>query len=326
MEMIDYIYRFDPKHPSAKPVPRDAEAAKRMLESGNQMFAEWMESCQKSESRNVGETRYIVQCNSNEVGIWRTREQLPKHAPFAVLVGCSDARVPAEMIFGLGFNNLFVVRVAGNVLGEECLGSVDFALSALSESVRIVLMLGHSDCGAVTGAVDAYLGPLKYWSKSTSIHLRSILRLIFVSVREADSVIKEAWGTDARSIPGYREALIDVAVALNAAHAAADLRIEVERAGKQGIEVLYGVYNTRTHRVSTPFDTTGQGDTSESHLAYVPKWNPKRSSPLAAIACLRSSPRHRAELSSKWDATRTDQRRARAGGRIDGLNRLGFVF
>ena len=99
--------------------------------------------------------------------------EMPKQAPFAVVVGCSDARVPTEMIFGQGFNDLFVIRVAGNVLGDECLGSIDFALNALSDSVKVVVMLGHSGCGAVTGAVDAYLQPFKFWSKSTLVDARS---------------------------------------------------------------------------------------------------------------------------------------------------------
>ena len=96
----------------------------------------------------------------------RAQGEMPKAAPFAVVVGCSDARVPTEMIFGQGFNDLFVIRVAGNVLGDECLGSVDYALNALSDSVKVLIVLGHSGCGAVTAAVDAYLKPLSFWSKS----------------------------------------------------------------------------------------------------------------------------------------------------------------
>ena len=273
MNTIDYIYRFDPKNPSAKPSPPDAEAARTMLEAGNRMFADWMESCQKSSFAQGTEPRYVVQCNGLEVGMWRTQGQMPRQAPFAVLVGCSDARVPTEMIFGQGFNNLFVIRVAGNVLGDECLGSIDFAVNALSESVKVVVMLGHSGCGAVTGAVDAYLRPLLYWSKSTSHHLRSIYRRIFVAVRESANAMNDVWGSEARTIPGYREALIEVAVAVNAAQSAYDLRNEVERAGKWEIEVLYSIYNTRTHRVSMPFDVTGQPDPSIG-LAYAPT-NPR---------------------------------------------------
>ena len=103
------------------------------------------------------------------------------------------------MLFGQGFNDLFVIRVAGNVLGDVCMGSIEFALNALSESVKCVVMLGHLGCGAVTGAVDSYLLPLKFWSKSNPPMLRTIMQQIFVAVREADNAIKEAWGPDART-------------------------------------------------------------------------------------------------------------------------------
>lgn len=280
MNTIDYIYRFDPNNPSAKPVPPDARVARRMLEEGNRMFAEWMESCQTSSFAKGTEPRYVVQCNGLEVGMRRTEGQMPKQAPFAVLVGCSDARVPTEMIFGQGFNDIFVIRVAGNVLGDECLGSVDFALNALSESVKVVVVLGHTGCGAVTGAVDAYLEPLKYWSKSTAAYLKSIFRHIFVAVREAANGLNEAWGPDARDMPGYREALIEVAVTLNAAQSAYDLRLEVERAGKWEIEVLYSIYNTRTHRVNMAFDPESAAGSEDIHIAYAPT-NPRDFASLA---------------------------------------------
>src|SRR6478609_7192373 len=187
---IDYIYLFDPTNPSAKPLPNDAENARRTLEDGNRTFSRWMESCRLASPSN-GEPRYIVPCNAMEVGMIRGTGEMPKQSPFGVVVGCSDARVPTEMLFGQGFNDLFVIRVAGNVLGDVCMGSVDFAVDALSESVKVVVVLGHSGCGAVTGAVDAYLRPLKFWSKSTSPALRTILQRIFVSVREAANGLDE---------------------------------------------------------------------------------------------------------------------------------------
>ncbi len=268
MKSIDYVYRFDPENPTAKPMPPDAEAARSTLEEGNRMFSRWMESCQVS-SVSTDEPRYVVPCNVYEVGMVRTQAAMPKPSPFAVVVGCSDARVPTEMLFGQGFNDLFVIRVAGNVLGDECLGSIDFALTSLSESVKVLVMLGHSGCGAVTGAVDAYLRPLKYWSKSTSNMLRAILQRIFVAVREAANGLEQVWGPNARNRPGFREALIESAVCLNAAQAAYNLHLEVERAGKWEIEVLYGVYNLYTHRVGLP-NTSNK----DIHLAYAPT-NPR---------------------------------------------------
>src|SRR5689334_12610184 len=215
MNTIDYVYRFDPRNPSTKPPPPDAEAARKNLEDGNRMFARWMASCRTATFTKGEEPRHVVQCNGLEVGMVRKQGGMPKQAPFAVVVGCSDARVPTEMIFGQGFNALFVIRVAGNVLGDVCLGSIDFAVEALSESVKVLVVLGHSGCGAVTGAVDAYLRPLKFWSRTTSPALRSILQKIFVSVREAANGLDEVWGPEAREQPGYREALIETAVGLN---------------------------------------------------------------------------------------------------------------
>src|SRR4051812_31609040 len=148
------------------------------------MFSQWMESC-RNRTPTDGEPQYVVACNGLEVGMNRAQGELPRQAPFAVVVGCSDARVPTEMLFGQGFNDLFVIRVAGNVLGDVCMGSIEFALRALHESVRCIVILGHLGCGAVTGAVDCYLQPLDFWSESMPPMLRTITQRIFVAVREA---------------------------------------------------------------------------------------------------------------------------------------------
>lgn len=269
MKTIDYIYRFDPQNPSAKPLPTDADAARRILEDGNRLFSDWMNSCSTGIT-SEGEPRYVVPCNGLEVGMLRTHGEMPKQMPFAVVVGCSDARVPTEMLFGQGFNDVFVIRVAGNVLGDVCMGSVDFALNALTESVRVVVLLGHSGCGAVTGAVDAYLRPQKFWSRSLSPMLRTIIMRIFVAVREAANGLKEVWGPDAREMPGYREALIEAAVCINAAQAAFDVRQEVERNAQWEIEVLYGVHNIRTHQVCMPVNPKSPRNPADVRLAHAP--------------------------------------------------------
>lgn len=280
MNTIDYVYRFDPKNPSTKPPPPDAEVARKKLEDGNRMFARWMASCQSSTLTEGDESCYVVPCNGLEVGMVRKQGGMPKQAPFAVVIGCSDARVPTEMIFGQGFNDLFVIRVAGNVLGDVCLGSVDFAVEALSESVKLLVVLGHSGCGAVTGAVDAYLRPLKFWSRTTSPALRTILQRIFVSVRESANSLEEVWGPDARQMSGYRDALIETSVGLNAAQAAFALRQEVELAGRWEIEVLYGVYNLFNHQVSMPNNPTVPPTDQNVRLALAPT-NPREFRSLA---------------------------------------------
>jgi carbonic anhydrase len=268
MNTIDYVYRFNPKNPSVKLPPPDAATARRTLEAGNHLFAKWMESCRTS---NIfrGEPQYVVQCNGLEVGMNHLQGEVPKQAPFAVVVGCSDARVPTEMLFGQGFNDLFVIRVAGNVLGDVCMGSIEFALMALLESVRCIVVLGHLNCGAVTAAVDCYLRPLDFWSESIPRKLRTITERIFVAVREADNGIKESWGSNARELPGFRGALIDTAVCLNAAHSAFDLHQAVV-AGNWNIEVLYGVYSLHNHQVSMPVNPRAAIAPENVNLASAP--------------------------------------------------------
>lgn len=270
MKTIDYIYRFDPNNPSVKPPPEDVEVARRNLEDGNRLFSEWMNSC-RTGTFSKGEPRYVVQCNGLEVGMVRTIGQLPKQAAFAVVVGCSDARVPMEMLFGQGFNDLFVIRVAGNVLADECWGSIDYALNALADSIKVVVVLGHSGCGAVTAAVDAYLNPLKYSSAKTSFMLRSILHRIFVPVHQAANGLVTQWGPEAPRMPGYREALIESSVCLNAALAAYSLHMEVERGWRSEIQVLYGVYNLFTHQVRMPpVGNRKEEESAPVNLAYAP--------------------------------------------------------
>jgi carbonic anhydrase len=280
MNTIDYVYRFDPHNPSTKPLPPDADAARKSLEDGNRMFARWMASCHKGTFTKGEEPRHVIQCNGLEVGMVRKEGGMPKQAPFAVVIGCSDARVPTEMLFGQGFNDLFVIRVAGTVLGDVCLGSVNYAVEALSESVRILVVLGHSGCGAVTAAVDAYLWPLKYWAKSSSPPLRSILQKIFVPVREAANALEAVWGPEARHMPGFRDALIETAVGLNAAQGAFALRQEIETTGRWEIDVLFGVYNLFNHQVMMPNDPFAPPTERNVRLAQAPA-NPREFSTLA---------------------------------------------
>jgi carbonic anhydrase len=75
--------------------------------------------------------------------------------PFAVVVGCSDSRVPVEVIFDVGVGDLFVVRTAGNLIEDVCIASVEYAIAVLD--VRLAMVMGHRRCGAVSSAVEATL-------------------------------------------------------------------------------------------------------------------------------------------------------------------------
>src|SRR3954470_3922955 len=85
----------------------------------------------------------------------RRAEGAPSQRPFAVLFGCSDSRLAAEIIFDRGLGDLFVVRTAGHTIGPEVLGSLEYAISILH--TPLVVVLGHNSCGAVTAARDAFV-------------------------------------------------------------------------------------------------------------------------------------------------------------------------
>jgi carbonic anhydrase len=90
-------------------------------------------------------------------------------APFAIILGCSDSRVPAEIVFDQGLGDLFVIRVAGNVVAPSQIGSVEFAAERFG--TRLVVVLGHSQCGAVLATIDELRRP----TQSQSRNLRSIV-------------------------------------------------------------------------------------------------------------------------------------------------------
>jgi len=82
---------------------------------------------------------------------WRSTLETGQH-PFAIILGCADSRVPPELLFDLGFGDLFVIRVAGNVVNTDVTASVEYAVDHLD--TRLIVVLGHSHCGAVTAALD----------------------------------------------------------------------------------------------------------------------------------------------------------------------------
>ncbi|MEO8085038.1 MAG: carbonic anhydrase [Ardenticatenales bacterium] len=79
-------------------------------------------------------------------------------APFAVILGCSDSRVPAEIVFGQGVGDLFVIRVAGNIVAPSLIGSVEFAAEQFG--TRLVVVLGHTQCGAVLATLEQLRRPV----------------------------------------------------------------------------------------------------------------------------------------------------------------------
>src|SRR5881275_2283808 len=102
--------------------------------------------------------------------------------PFAIVLGCSDSRVPAELVFGQGFGDLFVIRVAGNIVAPSQVGSVEFAAARFG--TPLVVVMGHTQCGAITATLEELAGQ----ATSQSRNLRSIVDRVRPSVESVMAV------------------------------------------------------------------------------------------------------------------------------------------
>ena len=119
--------------------------------------------------------------NLQSVNQARRAELVDGQNPFAVIVACSDSRVPVELLFDQGLGDLFVIRVAGNIVAPSQIGSVEFAAANLG--TKLVVVLGHSNCGAV----DATLKELSKQQETRSPNLQSIVNRIRPAVELLDN-------------------------------------------------------------------------------------------------------------------------------------------
>jgi len=124
----------------------------------------------------AGNQRYVTSLTDPDPSMQKRPELISNQDPVAIILGCSDARVPVEIVFDQGLGDLFVIRVAGNVVAPSQIGSVEFAAEKFG--TQLVVVLGHSHCGAVTACVEALINPEKYYSPN----LQSIVDRIRPSV------------------------------------------------------------------------------------------------------------------------------------------------
>ncbi len=158
--------------------------ALRRLNEGNRRFASGTGGCDGASS------------------LTRRAGLVAGQQPFAIILGCSDSRVPAEIVFDQGLGDLFVIRVAGNIVAPSQIGSVEFAASRFG--TRLVVVLGHSQCGAVAATLEE----LRLANKSESRNLRSIVDRIRPSVEgllasglrdDPDSLMRQAVRANVRA-------------------------------------------------------------------------------------------------------------------------------
>jgi carbonic anhydrase len=184
-----------------EPYPRDANEALARLKLGNQRFID-------DTSRHA-----------HEKASWRSL-LVESQKPYATILGCSDSRVPPELIFDVGFGDLFTIRIAGNIIAEDVIGSLQYAVAHLH--THLVVVMGHEGCGAVTATVDEMLSKTKELE-----HIESLIKSIKPGLKklnlkqDRDSLLRAAVEANVRwsmrellALPGAKRALKDKRVTL----------------------------------------------------------------------------------------------------------------
>lgn len=257
--MLEIIYRYDPdnKEP-AKPRPIDASEARDRLADGNKRFCDL-----------VGDEdhREVVPIDLSALGVGKSLGAAPKQSPFAAILSCSDARVPIELVFRQAVNELFSVRLAGNVVTNESVGSLNYAAQHLDGSVKLMVVLGHTGCGAVTAAVDAYLDPSNILDMTETLGLRSVAERLFVAVRTAAKALDQVNDIEDSE---YRQRLVDVSVVVNAALASMTLKQLLGDSIPSDCEIVFGVYDIISRKAQAYEHDANSGQWDETCLAEPP--------------------------------------------------------
>ena len=184
----------------------------------------------------VGNSRFASSLRTVEPLLSHDRraELVAGQEPFAIILGCSDSRVPAEIVFDQGLGDLFVIRVAGNIVAPSQIGSVEFAVSRYG--TRLVVVLGHSQCGAILATIEELTGG----GDSASRNIRSIVDRIKPSV---ESIM-------ATELRNHQDALVKEAVRANVRASANHLRHGSEIIEKliedEGLLVVGAEYSLET--------------------------------------------------------------------------------
>jgi carbonic anhydrase len=144
-----------------------------------------------------GNARFVndMRTSHTSLGEARRLELAKTQEPFAIVLGCSDSRVPAELVFDQGLGDLFVIRVAGNIVAPSQIGSIEFAAARFG--TRLVVVLGHTQCGAILATLEE----LSRHTESQSRNLLSIVDRVRPAVegllhdgshRDRDALVREA--------------------------------------------------------------------------------------------------------------------------------------
>lgn len=184
----------------------------------------------------AGNKRFVQsQIKHRPLTIGEVRSKLAQgQKPYAIILSCSDSRVPPEIVFDETLGRLFVVRVAGNVVDPVVLGSIEYAVGHLGSS--LIMVLGHEACGAVTAAMDA--------TGETEGNISAILDVIMPAVHDMKNTM------EGKNRPDQVEAAIDRNIDLQAENLTSHSSIIKDYVGRGKVKIVKGKYHLHRGEVS----------------------------------------------------------------------------
>ncbi len=163
----------------------------------------------------------------------RMRELKKGQHPFAIVVSCSDSRVPAELVFDQGLGDIFSIRTAGNIMGDYELGSIEYAVEHLN--CKLIIVMGHEDCGAI----KAFINSEGHYAHSD--HIKKIIEYIESEKEE-------------KNLASHHDLVIDKAIDANIEHGVTLLKtsepILKEFYNNKKVEIIGALYNIETGKVT----------------------------------------------------------------------------
>lgn len=181
-----------------------------------------------------GNNRFINNLKANRNLLQQVNETSEGQYPFAAILSCMDSRTSAELIFDQGLGDIFSIRIAGNVLNEDILGSMEFATKIAG--AKIILVLGHTKCGAIIGACNhVQLGSLS-----------GLLEKIEPAIEQEKSTVKNRDGSNAEFVNNVTE--INVRHTIERIRKESEIIAQLEKENK--LKIVGGVYNVKTGEVN----------------------------------------------------------------------------
>lgn len=195
---------------------------------------------QALERLREGNRRFVANAGSRDTAESdrRRAELAAGQQPFAIILGCSDSRVPAEIVFDQGLGDLFVIRVAGNIVAPSQVGSVEFA--AARYDTRLVVVLGHSQCGAILATIEELQQP----TENQSRNLKAIVDRVRPSV---ETVIEAQRGRESVDVV---EAAVRANIRASVDHLRHGSEVLEQLIAKEGLVVVGAEYSLETGEVT----------------------------------------------------------------------------